>query len=365
MIYDYLIVGAGFAGSVLAERLASQRDKKVLLIDKRGHIGGNAYDFVNEYGMRVHQYGPHIFHTNDRKIIEYLSQFTEWSKYLHRVMSFVNGIFVPIPINRTTINMLFHRNYSTDADVQTFFDQQKEYIAEIRNSEDIVVSKVGRELYNLLYKGYTKKHWGVDPAQLDPSVCSRIPVRTDANDLYFNDTFQMMPRNGYSEMFRKMVAHSNIHISVSTPFLDVPSTTYNKVIYTGPIDEYFGFMFGKLPYRSLRFEFETIDKEFYQPVGVVNYPNDYDYTRITEFKQISGQRGQYTTIAKEYSLESGDPYYPIPNNMNSAKYRLYDKESKKLSTVHFVGRLATYRYYNMDQVVAQALSIFDKIATIQ
>ncbi|MBI2430173.1 MAG: UDP-galactopyranose mutase [Ignavibacteriales bacterium] len=362
MKYDYLIVGAGFAGCVLAERLATQLDKKILLIDRRPHIGGNAYDATNEHGIRIHHYGPHLFHTNDEGVFRYLSQFTAWHPYQHRVMAYVRGKLVPMPINRTTVNETLGMHFATDDEVQSFYEQERERIADIKNSEDVVVSKVGRRLYNLLYKGYTTKHWGVDPSHLASSVCARLPVRTNTDDRYFEDRFQMMPQHGYTSMFEKMISHPNISTEVSIDFKDIPSGTFDRLIFTGPIDEYFGCTHGKLPYRSLRFEFETHQKEFYQPVAQVNYPNDFDYTRITEFKHITGQAHKRTTIAKEFSLDSGDPFYPIPNVENALLYRKYTDEAEKLTSVYFVGRLATYRYYNMDQVTAQALKMFEEIA---
>ena len=362
MTYDYLIVGAGFAGCVLAERLASQLGKKVLMIDRRSHIGGNAYDSIDENGIRIHHYGPHLFHTNDDSIIKYLSQFTSWYQYEHRVLASVNGSLVPMPVNRTTVNTLFGLNFTTDDEVRAFYEREKESISFIRNSEDVVVSKVGRRLYNLLYKGYTTKHWGVEPSHLAPSVCGRLPIRTNTNDRYFDDRFQMMPAHGYTEMFNNMTIHPLISVEINTDFKDIPSGAFNRLIFTGPIDEYFQQTFGALPYRSLRFDFETHEKEFVQSVAQVNYPNDFAYTRSIEFKHITGQHQSKTTIAKEYSRETGEPYYPIPNDENEALYKLYAAEAKKLKTVQFVGRLATYRYYNMDQVVAQALKIFEDIA---
>jgi len=359
MKYDYLIVGTGFAGCVLAERLASQLGKKVLMIDRRSHIGGNAFDSVDEHGIRIHHYGPHLFHTNDENVIKYLSQFTSWHPYEHRVLASVNGSLVPMPVNRTTVNNLFGFKYTTDDEVKEFYEREKESISFIRNSEDVVVSKVGRRLYDLLYKGYTTKHWGVGPSHLAPSVCSRLPVRTNTDDRYFDDRFQMMPADGYTKMFKNMITHPLISIEINTDFKDMPSGIFNRLIFTGPIDEYFHQIFGALPYRSLRFEFETHEKEYVQPVAQVNYPNDYSYTRIMEFKYITGQLHSKTTTAKEYSCETGEPYYPVPNDVNAELYKLYAAETKKLKTVHFVGRLATYRYYNMDQVVAQALKTFE------
>jgi len=362
--YDYLIVGAGYAGCVLAERLASQRDKKVLLIDRRSHIGGNAFDSLNEYGIRIHHYGPHLFHTNSEKVVSYLSQFTEWHPYEHRVRSLVNGVLVPMPINRNTVNQLLGHSFVTDAEVEKFYEREREATREIRNSEDFVVSKVGRKLYELLYRGYTRKHWGREPSLLSPSVCGRLPVRTNTDDRYFDDRFQAMPLHGYTAMFTTMVSHKNIHLEVRTPFLDVPQNIFDRMIFTGPIDEFFGNCFGALAYRSLRFEFETHEKEFVQPVAQINYPNDFDYTRTTEFKHITGQKNLRTTVAKEYALDEGEPYYPIPQAEYLELYQRYAAEAAKLSTVFFVGRLATYQYYNMDQVVAQALTLFERLAQI-
>jgi len=362
MKYDYLVVGAGYAGCVLAERLSSQRDKKILLIDRRDHIGGNAFDSLNEHGIRIHHYGPHLFHTNSEKVVAYLSQFTEWHPYEHRVRSFVNGTLVPMPINRTTVNQLLGQSFRTEEEVLRFFEREKETRAEVNTSEDLVVSKVGRRLYELLYRGYTRKHWGREPSLLAPSVCGRLPVRTNEDDRYFDDTFQAMPMNGYAAMFSAMVAQRNIHIELRTQFSDIPPHTFDRLIFTGPIDEFFGHHFGRLAYRSLRFEFETHDKEFVQPVAQINYPNDFEYTRTTEFKHITGQQNPKTTVAKEFPLDEGEPYYPVPQKEYLELYQRYLAEAKKLSAAFFVGRLATYQYYNMDQVVAQALALFEKLA---
>ncbi|MGE5314076.1 MAG: UDP-galactopyranose mutase [Acidobacteriota bacterium] len=362
MTYDYLIVGAGFAGCVLAERLASQCDKKILLIDRRSHIGGNAFDSTNEHGIRIHHYGPHLFHTNSSEVFSYLSQFTEWHPYEHRVLASVNGILVPMPVNRTTINRLLGYHFSTEEEVRAFLEQERECFAEIINSEEFVLSKVGRRLYELLYRGYTKKHWGCEPAALSPSVCGRLPVRMNEDDRYFDDRYQAMPREGYTAMFKRMTAQAGIDVELNTAFADVPSGAFNEVIYTGPIDEFFGFEYGRLPYRSLRFEFETVDAERVQPVAQLNYPNEFDYTRITEFKHITGQTSSKTTIAREYSAEAGEPYYPVPNPENARLYDRYAKAARHLNHVYFAGRLAAYRYYNMDQVVAHSLSTFNRMA---
>jgi len=360
-MYDYLIVGAGFAGSVLAERLAKVANKKVLLIDKRNHIGGNAYDYYDEAGILVHKYGPHIFHTNSKEVFDYLSNFTEWRNYQHRVLAAVDGQLLPIPINLTTINTMYGLNLSSD-ELNAFFDSRAEKTSTIQTSEDVVVNTVGRELYEKFFKGYTKKQWDLDPSELNASVTARVPTRTNRDDRYFTDTYQSMPLNGYTKMFEKMLANPNIHIMLNTDYKDVINeVSYKKLIFTGPIDEYFDYQFGKLPYRSIEFKFETLDQDRFQETGTVNYPNDYAFTRITEFKYLSGQKHHKTSIVYEYPKAHGDPYYPIPKPDNTALYEKYRELASKLEHTYFVGRLATYKYYNMDQVVAQALATFKKI----
>lgn len=359
--YDWLIVGAGFAGSVLAERLANKAGQKVLLIDRRDHFGGNAYDFVNEDGILIHRYGPHIFHTNSAEIFEYLSQFTEWHHYEHRVLAEVDGQLLPIPINLDTINRLYGLNL-TEEELVEWYASRAEPIDEIRTSEDVVVAKVGRELYEKFFRGYTRKQWGIDPSELDRSVTARIPTRTNRDDRYFTDKFQAMPRRGYTEMFARMLASNNITIRLNLNFADLPpDVRYSRLIFTGPIDEYFNFQYGKLPYRSLRFVHKTFDIENYQPVGTVNYPQRESYTRITEYKHITGQAHPKTSVTYEYPEASGDPYYPIPREANTALYKKYEGLAAQAEGVWFVGRLATYRYYNMDQVIGQALATFRRI----
>lgn len=361
-MFDYLIVGAGFAGSVLAERLASQLNKKVLIIDKRNHIAGNAYDHYNKDGILVHKYGPHIFHTNSKDVFDHLSQFTEWRPYEHRVQASVDGQLVPIPINLDTINKLYGLNL-TSFEVEDFFKSKAEEINPIRTSEDVVVSRVGRELYEKFFRNYTRKQWGMDPSELDKSVTSRVPVRTNRDDRYFSDTFQAMPLRGYTAMFEKMLDHPNIKIMLNTDYHEILDVIpFREMIYTGPVDEYFDFKYGKLPYRSLEFKHETIDEQKHQPAPVVNYPNEHPYTRITEFKYLTGQQHPKTSIVYEYPKAEGDPYYPVPKPENAELYNKYKKLAEETPGVHFVGRLATYRYYNMDQVVAQALTLFKKLA---
>ena len=360
-MFDYLIVGAGFAGSVLAERLATQANKKVLLVEKRSHVGGNAYDCYDDAGVLIHKYGPHIFHTNSADVVEYLSKFTGWRPYQHRVLAQVDGQLVPMPINLDTINRLYGTQL-TSFELEGFFQSVAEERAEIRTSEDVVVSKVGRELYEKFFRNYTRKQWGLDPSELDAAVTARVPVRTNRDDRYFTDRFQAMPVHGFTRMFDRMLAHPNIKVLLNADYRQVRDwIPHEHVIYTGPIDEYFGFRFGKLPYRSIQFEFETRDVPMYQPVAVVNYPNDYAYTRVTEFKYLTGQEHARTTLVYEYPCAEGDPYYPVPRPENAQLFKQYKTLADATSDVTFVGRLGTYKYYNMDQVVAQALAEFERI----
>ncbi|MGN6618273.1 MAG: UDP-galactopyranose mutase [Ilyomonas sp.] len=364
-MYDYLIVGAGFAGSVLAERLASVANKKVLIIDKRNHIAGNAFDHYDENGVLVHKYGPHIFHTNSKDVFDYLSHFTKWRPYEHRVLASVDGQLVPIPINLTTINTLYGLNLSADQ-VEDFFRSKAEKINRIVTSEDVVVSKVGKELYEKFFRGYTRKQWDLDPSELDASVTARVPTRTNKDDRYFTDTYQTMPLLGYTHMFENMLDHKNIHIMLNTGFNDVADVIpYRKLIYTGPIDSYFDYCYGKLPYRSIDFQFETHEKEWFQKTGTINYPNEQAYTRITEFKYLTGQNHPKTSIVYEFPKAEGDPYYPIPRPENAEIYKKYQLLASTVKNVHFTGRLGTYKYYNMDQVVAQSLTLFKKLMQSQ
>jgi len=361
-MFDYLIVGAGFAGSVLAERLASQADAKVLVIDRRNHIAGNAYDFYDDAGILVHKYGPHIFHTNSEKVFDYLSQFTEWRPYEHRVLTSVDGQLVPMPINADTLNKLYGLNLNCHQ-VDEYLAKVAEPREEIKTSEDVVVSRVGRDLYEKFFRNYTRKQWDLDPSELDAQVTARVPVRTTRDDRYFTDKFQAMPLHGYTRMFERMLDHPNIRVMLNTDYTDIKDEVqYRQIIFTGPIDEYFNYCYGKLPYRSLHFEHQTHDKQQYQTAAVVNYPNEQPYTRITEFKYLTGQEHSKTSIVFEYPRAEGDPYYPIPQPQNAELYAKYKALGEALPDVHFVGRLGTYKYYNMDQVVAQALTCFEKLA---
>ena len=364
-MFDYLIVGAGFAGSVLAERLARGAGKSVLLCDRRNHIGGNAYDEYDAAGILVHKYGPHIFHTNSKEIFDYLSRFTGWRDYEHRVLAHVDGQLVPVPINLDTINKIYGRDFSEN-EAADFLASQAEPCPTVRTSEDVVVSQVGRHLYEKLFRGYTRKQWGVDPSELDAQVTARIPVRTNRDDRYFTDRYQSMPKQGYTRMFENMLDHSNITLALGADYRDVvKKVRFRKLIYTGQVDEFFDLRHGKLPYRSLEFQHTTLDREWFQPVAVVNYPNEHDFTRITEFKHLTGQAHSRTSVVCEYPSANGDAYYPIPRPENAAIYAKYRELAAACPDVHFVGRLATYRYYNMDQVVGQALTLYKKLAAAE
>jgi UDP-galactopyranose mutase len=360
--FDYLVVGAGFAGSVLAERLASQLDARVLVVDKRPHIGGNAHDRYDDAGVLIHPYGPHIFHTNSADIFDYLSQFTSWRPYQHRVLASVDGQLVPMPINVDTVNRLYGLNLNS-FDMGNWLASVAEKRETIETSEDVVVSQVGRDLYNKFFRGYTRKQWGLDPSELDASVTARVPTRTNRDDRYFADTFQAMPLHGYTRMFERMLAHPNIKVMLGTDYREIEELMpWRHMVYSGPIDAFFNFRYGKLPYRSLEFRHVNLPQEKFQAVGTVNFPNDYAYTRVSEFKHLTGQHHASTSLVYEYPCADGDPYYPIPRAENAALYRRYEADADALTDVTFVGRLATYKYYNMDQVVGQALAAFKRLS---
>ena len=362
--FDYLIVGAGFAGSVLAERLAVGAGQRVLLVDRRPHVAGNAYDCYDAAGILIHRYGPHIFHTNARPVVDYLSRFTAWRGYEHRVLAATAGMLVPMPINRTTINRLYGLSLSP-AEVEAFLASRAEPVADVRTSEDVVVGAIGRELYELFFRGYTRKMWGLDPSELDRSVTARVPTRSSDDDRYFTDKFQMMPLHGYTRMFENMLDHPNIKLMLNTDFREVvDEIEFDHLVYTGPIDEFFDYRYGALPYRSLEFLHKTLDEPQAQPVAVVNYPaEDVAYTRITEYKQLTGQVHAKTSISYEFPSAEGDPYYPVPRPENQALFKRYQALADAQANVTFVGRLASYRYYNMDQVVAQALATYERLRT--
>jgi UDP-galactopyranose mutase len=366
--YDTLVVGAGYAGAIMAERLASQLGQRVLVIDRRNHIAGNAHDYYDEHGVLVHKYGPHIFHTNSQKVVDYLSEFTEWRPYEHRVLARVGEQLLPIPINRTTLNELYGAGLRTDQEVEDFLAERAEPVDYIRTSEDVVVAKVGRDLYEKFFRGYTRKQWQRDPSELHASVCARIPVRTNEDDRYFTDSFQNMPADGYTAMFERMLDDPLIDVQLATRFEEVrDELEYGHLVYTGPIDAFFDFQFGALPYRSLEFELKnepTPDDGYLLAATQVNEPcEDVPYTRTTEFRRMTGQHLHPTsTVAYEYSRSEGDPYYPIPTDETRALYKQYAALTEELPGVTFVGRLARYQYLNMDQVVGQALAAFEKFA---
>lgn len=357
MTTDILIVGAGFAGAVCARELADA-GRSVLIIDKRPHIGGNAYDAYDGHGVLIHPYGPHIFHANAKRILEWLSRFTDWRFYEHRVLASVEGRLLPIPINRTTINRLYGLELD-EAGVAAWLESVREPRDPIRTSEDVVLNSVGRDLCEKFFRGYTKKQWGLDLSELSAGVAARIPTRTNDDDRYFTDTYQFMPRDGYTAMFRRMLDHPNITVQLDTDYFAIRHRIKaNHTIYTGPIDAFFDYCYGRLPYRSLRFEHQHLaGVARYQPVGTVNYPNEHDFTRITEFKHLTGQRHEGTSIVREYPQAEGEPYYPIPRPENEELFKRYEMLAKERPDATFVGRLAQYRYYNMDQVVGAALKL--------
>ena len=365
--FDTLIVGAGYAGSIMAERLAAGCGQSVLVIDRRDHIAGNAYDYVDEQGVVVHAYGPHIFHTNAQRVVEYLSRFTDWRPYEHRVLANVDGQLLPIPINRTTVNQLYGLDLETDDDVDAFYNERAEPIDLVKTSEDAVVARVGRDLYERFFRGYTRKQWERDPSELHASVCARIPLRTNTDDRYFTDWHQAMPADGYTTMFRRILDHPNIEVSLGVDFFEVrDEIDYGHLVYTGPVDRYFDYRFGALPYRSLEWDLvnePTPDGGLSQPTGSINFPSEHvPHTRKTEFRHLTGQSPHgSSTIAVEYPRSEGDPYYPIPRDDTRALYKQYEQLAAELPNVTFVGRLARYQYLNMDQVVAQALATFDRL----
>jgi UDP-galactopyranose mutase len=365
--YDALVVGAGYAGAIMAEQLASRAGHRVLVIDRRDHIAGNAHDYYDEHGVLVHKYGPHIFHTKSQMVVRYLSRFTEWRPYEHRVLARVDGKLLPMPINRTTINVLYDLELDSDEDVERFLAERAEPVDYIRTSEDVVVAKVGRELYEKFFRGYTRKQWQRDPSELHASVCARIPIRTNTDDRYFTDPFQKMPADGYTAMIGRILDHELIEVSLETDYEDVKDQVeHQHLVYTGPIDRFFDYRFGPLPYRSLEFELRnepTPDGGYLLPATSINEPSeDVPYTRTTEFRWMTGQeRHPSSTVAVEYPRAEGDPYYPIPRDDTRELYRRYEALGEELPAVTFVGRLARYQYLNMDQVVGQALSAAEKL----
>ena len=363
---DILIIGAGISGSVLAERYASM-GKRVLIIEKRNHIAGNCYDYVDENGILVSKYGAHLFHTNEESVWKYVNKFSEWYPWEHKVIARVDDKTVPIPVNITTVNELFDINIANEEEMKNWLEEHRSPIAKPSNGEEAVLSRVGPILYEKMFKHYTKKQWDKYPAELDASVLERIPVRTNYDDRYFSDIYQALPKGGYTQLFEKILAHPNIEILLETDYFDVKDQykNYEKLFYTGPIDQFFEFkdmLMEKLEYRSINFVNETVDAEFFQENSVVNYPGtEVDFTRIIEYKHFGNQKSEKTTVVKEFTVDEGEPYYPVPNPRNQEIYTRYKEEADKLSDVYFVGRLANYKYFNMDQAFKNALDLFNQL----
>ncbi len=364
--FDIVIIGAGISGAVLAERYAVI-GKKVLVIEKRNHIAGNCYDYIDANGILVSQYGAHLFHTNDEEVWQYVTRFAEWYPWEHKVIALVDGQLVPIPVNITTVNRLFNLNIKTEQEMQDWLNRHRPAITEPANGQEAALARVGWVLYEKMFRHYTKKQWDKYPEELDASVLARIPVRTNADDRYFSDKYQALPKGGYTKLFSRMLRHENIRIKLETDYFDIRDeiSGYEKLFYTGPIDHFFDFKHSlkeKLEYRSIRFVSETLDTEFFQPNSVVNYPEkDVPYTRIIEYKHFGHQQSAKTTIVKEYTTDEGEPYYPVPNESNQRIYEKYKQEAETLTDVYFVGRLANYKYFNMDQAFKNALTLFYKL----
>lgn len=363
---DILIIGAGISGAVLAERYASI-GKKVLIIEKRDHIAGNCYDYVDENGILVSKYGAHLFHTNDESVWEYVNKFSEWYPWEHKVIARVGDKTVPIPVNIITVNELFGTTITNEEEMKTWLEEHRSPIAKPSNGEEAVLSRVGPVLYEKMFKHYTKKQWDKYPAELDASVLERIPVRTNFDDRYFSDTYQALPKGGYTQLFENVLDHPNIEVLLETDYFDVKGqySNYEKLFYTGPVDRFFEFkhsLLEKLEYRSINFVSETVDAEFFQENSVVNYPGtEVDFTRIIEYKHFGNQKSDKTTIVKEFTVDEGEPYYPVPNPRNQEIYARYKEEADQLTDVYFVGRLANYKYFNMDQAFKNALDLFDQL----
>jgi UDP-galactopyranose mutase len=359
-----IIIGCGISGITLAERYANVLKEKVLILEKRNHIGGNCFDFENSDGILVPKYGPHFFHTNHGSVWSYVNKFTEWYPYEHRVLSYVDGQLVPIPVNINTVNKIFGVNILTETEMKMWLEKNRYKISNPKNSEESALRRVGKVLYEKMFMNYTKKQWDMYPYELDPSVMDRIPVRNNFDDRYFTDKYQAMPKHGYAKMFERMLDNDNIEVRLNTDYTKIKDELkgYSKLFFTGPIDQYFENKYGKLQYRSLQFEYETYQTEYFQKSTQINYPNDNDYTRITEPKHATGQKNAKTTIIKEYATWDGEPFYPIPNKQNQAIFEQYQKDTGMLEKegVHFVGRLANYKYFNMDQAFENALELFKK-----
>jgi UDP-galactopyranose mutase len=365
MKFDWVVIGAGFTGATFAERMATAGNR-VLVIDRRSHLGGNAYDEKNEHGILVHRYGPHIFHTNGDVVWNYLSNFTEWQTYEHHVLGLIEGELVPIPFNLNSLSILFSPNEALRIEkllVAEYGFGKKVPILKLKNSNHTAIRNFAEYVFKNVFEGYTLKQWQLRPEELSPSVTARVPVSVSRDDRYFQDKYQAMPVDGYSAMFRRMLRNKNITISLESNWTEVGVGQKDaRVLFTGAIDELLSYRYGPLPYRSLDFKEQTLLKERHQLAAVINYPNDHDYTRITEQKVITGQRAPVTTLITEFPRQhepgKNIAYYPIPRDDNLALYTKYADAAKiEFPNFHFAGRLADYQYYNMDQACARALKL--------
>lgn len=362
---DLLIAGAGPVGCVLAERAANVLGWRVLVVDRRRHVAGNCHDSRHANGVLVHNYGPHYFRTNDASLLRYLSRFADWAPARYEVRSLVRGQLFPFPINLTTLEQFFGRSLDADAAEELLARLRQEH-PRPRNSEEVVLSRVGRELYEAFYLRYTQKQWGLHPKELDPSVCGRIPVRLNRDDRYVDHRFQVLPRGGFTAMFGRMLRHRRIRTLLDCDYREVRSLVKPRraTVYTGPLDEYFGHRLGRLPYRSLRFDFVAYPVEYRQPCVQINYPNDFSYTRSVEIKHATRQKHPETVISYETPSGTGEPYYPIPAPANMAlaqRYKELAAEETRRRRVFFCGRLAQYRYFNTDEVILEALRCFEEV----
>ena len=369
---EIVIIGAGISGAVLAERYANA-GKKVLIVEKRNHIAGNCYDFIDENGILVSKYGAHLFHTNDTAVWEYVNRFSAWYPWEHKVLASVEGKLVPIPVNITTVNTIFGTSITTEEEMKQWLEDNRNPVADPADGREAALNKVGPELYEKMFRHYTKKQWDKYPEELDASVLDRIPVRTNYDDRYFSDTYQALPQGGYTQLFESILNHPNIEVVLNTDFFDIRDEIddYEKLFYTGPIDRFFDFKYSledKLEYRSINFVSQTIDAEFFQSNSVINYPGrEVEFTRIIEYKHFGDQQSKKTTIVREYTMDEGEPYYPVPNAKNREIYEMYKNEASTIPDVYFVGRLANYKYFNMDQAFKNALDLFkslEEVATV-
>jgi UDP-galactopyranose mutase len=363
--YDIIIVGAGLSGCVIAERFAKLQNKKVLILEKREHIGGNCYDFIDENDILINKYGAHLFHTNNDDVWEYINKFDKWVRWEHKVVGLVDNQIVPIPVNITTVNMLCNENIQNEEEMNIWLEKNQVKCDNIENSEQIAKARVGEILYNKIFKDYTYKQWSKYPHELKPEVLARIPIRNNFDDRYFSDKYQALPHKGYTRFFEQLINNPNIDVKVNIDYLEIKNDIpKNKtIIYTGPIDHYFSDLgYEKLEYRSINFVEERYkNMNYYQCNSVVNYPeSNVDFTRIIEYKHFLNQQSPHTTIVKEYTTDIGDPYYPVLNDKNLKLYETYKELADKEKNIHFIGRLANYKYFNMDQAIKNALEYYNK-----